>query len=90
MWYSLNRAETFWENTIFESLLGNENFYFVHSYICVPKYRKNILATSEYGDVKFCVAVKEKNIYGCQFHPEKSADSGLKIISNFVDLVNHF
>jgi imidazole glycerol-phosphate synthase subunit HisH len=86
-WNSIKRYKVLWQDTILNSLNDNEVFYFVHSYICVPKKMNNILAISEYGGVEFCAAVKEKNIYGCQFHPEKSSKLGLKIISNFVDLV---
>ena len=48
--------------------------------------KNNILSYSMYNDFKFCSTVKKNNIYGCQYHPEKSAKDGLKIIGNFVNL----
>ena len=63
----------------------NEDFYFVHSYYCKCIDRSTVLATVEYG-VLMDVLVQKDNIYGCQFHPEKSQNSGLKIIKNFIDL----
>ncbi len=88
-WNSIGIADISWGNTILESVSNNEDFYFVHSFVCVPENNNNILATAEYGGVSFCAAIKERNIYGCQFHPEKSADTGLKIMSEFVGMVNH-
>ena len=65
--------------------LNNEEFYFLHSYHCVPEDKDIIVSTTEYGQ-KFCSAINSKNIFGCQFHPEKSHDSGLKIFSNFLKI----
>jgi imidazole glycerol-phosphate synthase subunit HisH len=87
-WGPIEKADVSWKNTILENITNNEDLYFVHSYICVPDSKQNILATAEYGAVTFCAAVNKKNIYGCQFHPEKSAESGLKIIKEFVKLLN--
>jgi len=87
-WNSIDKSIIPWGNTILESISNHEDFYFVHTFVCVPESAMNILATSEYGGVTFCAAVKEQNIYGCQFHPEKSAESGLKIIQGFVGRVN--
>jgi len=88
-WNSIDQADIPWGNTILESISNHEDLYFVHSFVCSPESAMNILATADYGGVTFCAAVKEQNIYGCQFHPEKSAESGLKIIQEFVGLVNH-
>ena len=57
-------------------------FYFVHSYFVKPLKKKYILAWCKYGRNFACVAGKD-NIFGIQFHPEKSSDSGLKILKNF-------
>jgi len=56
--------------------------YFVHSYYCVPSEPEVITATSEYG-TSFCATVRKDNIWGAQFHPEKSQDVGLQILKNF-------
>jgi len=60
----------------------------VHSYIFEPTESQVILATSVYGGQKFCSAVRQGNIYGCQFHPEKSGEAGVTIIRHFVNLQN--
>ena len=66
-------------------LLGvaNEHFYFVHSYYFKPNDKKNILATTNY-NFEFPSVVGKSNIYGTQFHPEKSSNAGIKILSNFL------
>lgn len=57
--------------------------YFVHSYYCVPENAADILITAEYG-IPFAAGVQHDNIYGVQFHPEKSQSVGLRILSNFL------
>ena len=53
--------------------------YFVHSYYAIPKEKKYILSLSRYGDINYCSAIKKKNIFAFQFHPEKSGEVGIKI-----------
>ncbi|MCP4649268.1 MAG: imidazole glycerol phosphate synthase subunit HisH [PVC group bacterium] len=57
-------------------------FYFVHSYYVKPKGSNVILAKTEYGQ-KFACVIGKDNVYGIQFHPEKSSDLGMKILRNF-------
>lgn len=83
-----SKNEGSWSGTVLESFNKNDQFYFVHSYILEPESRENILALTTYGGHTFCSAIKRGNIYGCQFHPEKSGQAGLKIIGNFINLVN--
>lgn len=64
----------------------NEKVYFIHSYAAVPTNKMNIIAESKFYDLSFCAAIAEKNIYGCQFHPEKSGETGLKILNNFLKI----
>jgi glutamine amidotransferase len=59
--------------------------YFVHSYYCVPANREDTLINVCYGD-DFCAGVQRDNVYGVQFHPEKSQKTGLRILSNFMEL----
>ena len=59
--------------------------YFVHSYYAAPKDKKNILTTTDYG-INFASGVYKDNVYGLQFHPEKSQALGLKVLKNFVNL----
>ena len=76
-----------WKGTILKSVKKNSDVYFVHSYVLQPDKKNNILALAKYGDYTFCSAIKSGNIYGCQFHPEKSGSVGLEIINNFVRLI---
>ncbi len=61
------------------------DYYFVHSYYFDCKNRENIIAETKYG-INFPSIVNKENIYGLQFHPEKSADQGLDIIESFLKL----
>ena len=73
-----------WEQTLLQGIVPGVNFYFVHSYICVPDNPEVVLAESSYGYDRFCSVVYSDNIWGCQFHPEKSGMNGLKIYENFI------
>jgi imidazole glycerol-phosphate synthase subunit HisH len=63
-------------------------FYFVHSYYVQCFNPVNSIATAHYGDKRFTAAVNHENIYGVQFHPEKSHKFGLSLLKNFSRLVN--
>ncbi len=71
-----------WENTLLQNSVAKENFYFIHSFVGVPSNHSDILAKSGYGSIEFCAAVQNKNMYGFQFHPEKSGNDGLNIFRN--------
>jgi glutamine amidotransferase len=58
--------------------------YFVHSFVGVPLYTQEILALGSYGNIDFCAAVNRENIYGVQFHPEKSGEVGMEILKQFI------
>ena len=73
------------EDKIFTGIDKNAAFYFVHSYLIQPENTEVILATADYG-VKVPSAIKSKNIYAFQFHPEKSGEWGLKLLQNFISL----
>ena len=73
------------ENSILDSINPEDNFYFVHSYMAkLENPLENCVAIVEYGGHQFPAVIKKNNITGCQFHPEKSGNLGLKIISNFL------
>jgi glutamine amidotransferase len=59
------------------------DYYFVHSFYCKPDKEEDILFTSNYG-IDFCAAVKKNNIFGLQFHPEKSQNQGLKLLKKII------
>jgi glutamine amidotransferase len=58
--------------------------YFVHSYYCIPTQPEDTVATTDYGR-DFCAVVGRGNIFGLQFHPEKSHTIGLRILQNFIE-----
>ena len=72
------------ESPLFKYLKNGDCVYFVHSYFATD-CEESLLATTEYGK-ELTGAVAYKNIYGCQFHPEKSGDIGLKILKAFCEL----
>lgn len=72
------------ESTLFKGIDSNI-FYFVHSYFIVPENPEVVSATCDYGE-KFTVAMEKGNIFGVQFHPEKSQKSGLKLLKKFLNL----
>lgn len=80
----LNGKIAVWENTILRCIESGSYFYFVHSYACYPDNPNYILAETEYGSNRFCSVINKDNIWGCQFHPEKSAANGLNLYHNFV------
>ncbi|NOR57828.1 MAG: imidazole glycerol phosphate synthase subunit HisH [Sulfurimonas sp.] len=73
------------KNTILDNLNEKTEFYFVHSYAVVTN-EIYILSSSKYDDITFCSSVKKENIYGCQFHPEKSGEFGLSVLENFINI----
>jgi glutamine amidotransferase len=68
---------------VLESIESGINVYFVHSFYAVPKEQKDCVATVEYGEQEFCVAVERDNVFAAQFHPEKSGEIGLEILRQF-------
>ncbi len=78
-------AQIRWNDTILRGLPPEASVYFVHSYAVIPKNpEENNLAVAEYGGHPITAVTVSNNIYGCQFHPERSGKIGLKIIENFV------
>ena len=68
---------------LLQDIKGTQRYYFVHSYHAVCDTKENVLMTCDYG-YTFAAAVCKGNIYGVQFHPEKSHDFGMRIFENFV------
>jgi glutamine amidotransferase len=75
-----------WRNTPLEDITQDDYMYFIHSYHANPIEEKNILSFSYYQDIKYCTSVIKENIFGFQFHPEKSAEKGLSIYKLFLKL----
>lgn len=81
-WNSLNIKDK--KCPLFKYIKNGDYVYFVHSYYA-PRDVLSSAATSDY-DIEFTAAVAQSNIYGCQFHPEKSGDVGLNILRGFCEL----
>ena len=81
-WNQLNIVKN---SKIFKGIENNSHMYFVHSYEFVPADKNVITATTDYSSNIVC-SVEKENIYGTQFHPEKSDKMGLQIIENFIKL----
>ena len=77
-----------WKGTILDSIDNLVDTYFVHSFVAAPDDPNDILASCKYGDINFCAAVHHKNVYGTQFHPEKSGKQGLQMLKNFIKLIS--
>jgi glutamine amidotransferase len=63
---------------------SGEHYYFVHSYYVDAQHQSDVMWTTTYGDVTFAAAVRRENVYGCQFHPEKSQQAGLRFLRAFL------
>jgi len=75
------------DSVLFSGIQNNCYFYFLHSYYCVPEKDDVILAQSDYHEL-FVSAVSRENVFGVQFHPEKSSSQGLSILKNFGEICN--
>ena len=71
-------------DTIFHEIETPIYVYFVHSYSAVPEENRDRLADSDYNGYRICAAVRRENIWGCQFHPERSGPTGLVMLHNFL------
>ena len=81
-WNQINIVK---DSKIFQNIENDSHMYFVHSYEFVPNEKNVISATTDYSSNIVC-SVEKENIFGTQFHPEKSDKTGLKIIDNFISI----
>jgi len=81
-WNQINIVK---DSKIFKNIKNNSHMYFVHSYEFIPNDKNVISATTDYSSNIVC-SIEKENIFGTQFHPEKSDKIGLKIIDNFINL----
>jgi len=81
-WNQINIVK---ESKIFQNIEDNCHMYFVHSYEFIPNDKNVVSAITDYSSNIVC-SVEKENIFGTQFHPEKSDRLGLKIIENFINL----
>ena len=72
-------------SNVFKDIANKNHAYFIHSYQFIPEDKKNVSITTNYGKAVMA-AVSLENIYGSQFHPEKSQNTGIQILTNFLNL----
>ncbi len=75
-----------WDGTLLENIEPGESVYFVHSFMADPEESHHRIANCLYGNVSVAAVIGKNNIWGCQFHPEKSGEIGLSVLRNFLSL----
>ncbi len=88
-WNKVSKLEngTNWEGTLLRGLSEKDYMYFVHSFYVLPASKDVILSETNYADLKYCSSLQDKNVFACQFHPEKSGEKGLMIYKNLNNLI---
>ncbi len=81
-----NQVEVQNETCLFSGVNSGSYVYFNHSYYCQARNSSDVIASTEYG-IKYACAVQRENVFGVQFHPEKSQTVGLRILKNFLEAV---
>jgi imidazole glycerol-phosphate synthase subunit HisH len=81
-----NKVSPTRNSPLFEGLADEAYFYFTHSYFVQPEHDETTIALTDYG-FSFTSAVSRDNLYGVQFHPEKSGDAGLRLLANFGKII---
>jgi len=76
--------ETSWEHTCLQDIQSGDAVYFVHSFMALPTDPAHRIADSLYGGQKIAASIGHDHITGCQFHPEKSGEVGLKVLRRFI------
>ena len=87
-WNEIYRSDNkkIWQNKILKNILVGTNFYFVHSFIGLTKDINSTSAFCNYSGINIPAVISKNNIFGCQFHPEKSGENGLTILKNFCEI----
>jgi len=82
-----NQVELIKADPLLENIQEGSYFYFVHSYYADPENAEDALAWTEYGR-RFCSIARRGNVWGAQFHPEKSQEAGKQLLRNFLKIIN--
>ncbi len=80
-----NNNKKEWKNKILNNFLIGKSFYFVHSFVCITKDNDSTIAVCNYSNISIPAVIANGNVFGCQFHPEKSADNGIAVLKNFCE-----
>lgn len=81
-----NQVESKSNSSLLRGIKNNSYFYFVNSFYCEPKDKSIASGITDYG-INFCSVLEKNNLFGVQFHPEKSGDVGLQLLRNFWEAV---
>jgi glutamine amidotransferase len=87
-WNRIYGAGREWKETLLEGLADGAFMYFVHSFYCKPADPDVVMATTRYGALEFCAGLRRRNVFACQFHPERSGRQGLTIYRNLAAAIN--
>jgi len=91
-WNQISRApsisDSYWNASPLRAIRNGEFMYFVHSFYAIPDSKENLLTVTNYASIEYASGVIQRNIWGFQFHPEKSGAEGLKIYKNFKDITD--
>jgi imidazole glycerol-phosphate synthase subunit HisH len=71
------------KGTVLEGLPNRTSMYFVHSFYVRPRHPNAVLTVTRFGDFEFCSSLQQGNVFGCQFHPERSGSVGLRVFQTF-------
>ena len=77
-----------WENTPLAEQADGVFMYFAHSFYAIPNSSRNLLAITDYADIEYASGIMQNNVWGFQFHPEKSGAEGLKIYKSFKNIIS--
>ncbi len=77
-----NRVAQRIEHPLWAGIAQNAWFYFLHSYAVTPRHQRSVAGSAHHGQ-RFCAAQRQDNVFGVQFHPEKSGPAGLRLLQNF-------
>lgn len=92
-WNSINPpagANASWSGTPLEGIECGQSMYFVHSFHIRPADPQIALAVTRYGNIEFCSAIHRRNVFACQFHPERSGPRGLIVYSNWAKYIREY
>ncbi len=81
-------SDGYWDNTPLAGQRNGEFMYFVHYYYCKPSDENIALSFTNYSGIEYCSSILWKNVFACQFHPEKSASKGLDIYRSWAKIIN--
>ena len=88
-WNKISKYNSYkldWNKTPLKKLPDHSYMYFVHSFYVAPLKNDIIISTTKYGEIDFCSSLQSNNIFGFQFHPERSGPNGLQIYQNLAEL----